>query len=143
MKKLGQEFPSGMARRSFLNDNADSVEKKGYMRKFTEDDIVDFKNNLSETDIQINDIEEEKKEVVNVFKLKLKPLQNQRQKLLKDLKHKAEFVTEECYKFIDTETRMVEYYNVEGEMIETRPANADELQRNLFQDLRKNGTENQ
>jgi hypothetical protein len=143
MKKLGQEFTSGMARRSFLNDNADSVEKKGYMRKFTEDDIVDFKNNLSETDIQINDIEEEKKEVVNVFKLKLKPLQNQRQKLLKDLKHKAEFVTEECYKFIDTETRMVEYYNVEGEMIETRPANADELQRNLFQDLRKNGTENQ
>jgi hypothetical protein len=143
MKKLGQEFTSGMARRSFLNDNADSVEKKGYMRKFTEEDIVDFKNNLSETDIQINDIEEEKKEVVNVFKLKLKPLQNQRQKLLKDLKHKAEFVTEECYKFIDTETRMVEYYNVEGEMIETRPANADELQRNLFQDLRKNGTENQ
>jgi len=143
MKKLGQEFSPGMARKSFLNDNADSVEKKGYMKKFTDEDIVDFKNNLSETDIQINDIEEEKKEVVNVFKLKLKPLQTQRQKLLKDLKHKAEFVTEECYKFIDNETRMVEYYNVEGELIETRPANADELQRNIFQDIRKNGTENQ
>jgi hypothetical protein len=143
MKKLGQEFSSGMARRSFLNDNADSVEKKGYMKKFSDEDLIEFKNDLSETDIQINDIEEEKKEVVNVFKLKLKPLQSQRHKLLKDLKHKAEFVTEECYKFIDTDTRMVEYYNVEGEMIETRPANADELQRNLFQDIRKNGTENQ
>ena len=143
MKKLGQEFSPGMARKSFLNDNADSVEKKGYMKKFTDEDIVDFKDNLSKTDIQINDIEEEKKEVVNVFKLKLKPLQTQRQKLLKDLKHKAEFVTEECYKFIDNETRMVEYYNVEGELIETRPANADELQRNIFQDIRKNGTENQ
>ncbi|MFA6185511.1 MAG: hypothetical protein WC720_05205 [Candidatus Shapirobacteria bacterium] len=142
MKKLGQEFSPGMARKSFLNDNADSVEKKGYMKKFTDEDIVDFKDNLSKTDIQINDIEEEKKEVVNVFKLKLKPLQTQRQKLLKDLKHKAEFVTEECYKFIDNETRMVEYYNVEGELIETRPANADELQRNIFQDIRKNGTEN-
>jgi hypothetical protein len=143
MKKLGQEFSPGMARKSFLNDNADSVEKKGYMKKFTDEEIVDFKDNLSKTDIQINDIEEEKKEVVNVFKLKLKPLQTQRQKLLKDLKHKAEFVTEECYKFIDNETRMVEYYNVEGELIETRPANADELQRNIFQDIRKNGTENQ
>ena len=143
MKKLGQEFSPGMARKSFLNDNADSVEKKGYMKKFSEEDLIDFKNELSETDIQINDIEEEKKEVVNVFKTKLKPLQSKRQKLLRDLKHKSEFVTEECYKFIDTETRMVEYYNVDGEMIETRSANADELQRNLFQDIRKNGTENQ
>ena len=143
MKKLGQEFSPGMARKSFLNDNADSIEKKGYMKKFSDDDLIDFKNQLSETDIQINDIEEEKKEVVNVFKLKLKPLQSQRQKLLKDLKHKAEFVTEDCYKFVDMDTRMTEYYNVEGELIESCPANADELQRNLFQDLRKNGTENQ
>lgn len=143
MKELGKDFTPGMARKSFLNDNADSVEKKGYMRKFTEDDIVDFKNELSETDILINDIEEEKKEVVNVFKLKLKPMQSKRQKLLRDLKHKAEFVTEECYKFVDMETRTTNYYNVEGDLIESRPANADELQRNLFQDIRKNGTENQ
>lgn len=143
MKKLGQEFPSGMARRSFLNDNADSVEKKGYMKKFSDEDLIDFKNELSETDITINDIEEEKKEVVNVFKTKLKPLQSKRSKLLKDLKLKAEYVTEDCYKFVDTDTRTVSYFNAEGEEIESRPANADELQRNLFQEIRKNGTENQ
>jgi len=142
MKKLGLEFSQGMARKSFLNDNADSVEKKGYMRKFSDEDIIDFKNELSEIDIQINDIEEEKKEVVNVFKLKLKPLQNQRQKLLKDLKQKSKFITEDCYKFVDTENRITEYYNVEGDLIDSRPANADELQRNIFQDIRKNGTDN-
>jgi hypothetical protein len=140
MKKLGQEFSQGMARKTFFNDNADSVEKKGYMKKFTEDDLVDFKNDLSETDIVMNDIEEEKKEVVNVFKQKLKPLQQKQQKLLRDLKLKAEYVNEDCYKFIDANTRTVEYYNVEGELIESRQANADELQRNLFQEIRKNGT---
>jgi hypothetical protein len=142
MKKLGQEFLPGIARKSFLSDNCDCVEK-GYMKKYTPEELVELKNKLSETDIQINDIEDEKKEVVKIFKTKLKPLQGDRQGLLKAIKFKSEFVNDECYKFIDTDTRMVEYYNVEGEMIETRPANADELQRNLFQDIRKNGTENQ
>lgn len=141
-KRLGLEFSPGMARRSFLNDNADSVEKRGYMKEFSEEELAKFKNELSETDIQINDIEEEKKEVVNVFKTKLKPLQSKRAKLLKDLKYKSEHVTEDCYKFVDTETRTVEYYNEDGVLVETRTANADELQRNLFQDIRKNGTEN-
>jgi len=59
------------------------------------------------------------------------------------LKEKCQYVNETCYKFIDTDAGMVEYYDDEGIMIESRPANADELQRNLFQDLRKNGTENQ
>lgn len=139
-KELGKEYPLGIERDNFLKDNADSIEEKGYMRKFNEDELQDMKSELSETDILINDIEEEKKSITNGFKIKLKPLQLVRTNLLKNLKQKSEFVKEICYKFIDGKN--VLYYNSQGDLIDSRPANADELQRNIFQDIRKNGTEN-
>ncbi len=141
-KELGKEYPLGIERENFIKDNADSVEEKGYMKRFSEQELLDQKDELSTVDIDINDIEEEKKEAVKEFKTKLKPLQSIRTSILKNLKQKAEFVKENCYKFIDNDTRMVSYFNAEGDLIETRPANADELQRNIFQEIRKNGTEN-
>lgn len=110
------------------------------MKRFSDDEIQEKKNDLSEISIAINDIEEEKKEAVKVFKDKLKPLLKGKGQLLKNLKQKAEFVNETCYKFIDNDTRMVSYYNAEGDIVESRPANATELQRTIFQDIRKTGT---
>jgi len=138
--ELGKEYPMGIVRENFLKDNADCTELKGYMKRFSDDEIQEKKNDLSEISIAINDIEEEKKEAVKVFKDKLKPLLKGKGQLLKNLKQKAEFVNETCYKFIDNDTRMVSYYNAEGDIVESRPANATELQRTIFQDIRKTGT---
>ena len=55
-----------------------------------------------------------------------------KQKVLKNLRDKAELVEEECYKIVDVKNREVGYYNENGDLVESRPAYRDELQLNLF-----------
>lgn len=112
------------------------------MKPFTPEEMARMKESLSETDIEINDIEEEKKDAMKEFKARLEPLTTERKKTLEGLKKKAEFVTEKCYKFIDQEAREVGYYNANGDLIESRPAYSEEMQGTIFQMPRKTGTNN-
>lgn len=139
-RELGKEY-SGEKRVEFLRDNCDSVEEKGYMKRFTPEQLLQMKDTLSETAIVINDIEEEKKVVVAEFKKKIDPLNDEKKRLLSGLKNKSEYVTENVFKFVDPSSREVGFYNADGELIESRPAYADELQTNIFQ-MQRTGTHN-
>lgn len=125
-----------------LRDNCDAIEKVGYTRTFSPDELTDRKEQLADTSIKINDIEEEFKEVKTDFKERLKPLEETKSKLLTELKNKSEYVTEDCYKFIDHDSRMVGFYNTEGELVSSRQIMSKELQKNIFHPL-KTGTENE
>jgi len=140
-RELAKDIPQGNQRVAFLTDNCDKVEEKGYMKRFTQEQLSQMKEELSETAININDIEEEKKIVLEQFKERLKPLTEEKFRLLRGLKNKAEHVTERCFKFIDLDNREVGYFNEDGELIESRPAYADELQGNLFR-MKATGTDN-
>ena len=140
-RELGKDIQQGEARRQFLADNADAVEKKEYMRHYTPEELLKLKESLSETCISINDIEEELKEVKKEYKDRLEPLLNKKKEALEGLKKKAELVEEDCYKFIDEDAKEVGYYNQNGDLIESRPAYSEEIQKTIFQVLRKNGTE--
>jgi hypothetical protein len=140
-RELGKDIKDPKERVAFLHDNCDNVEEKGYMKRFTPEQLLKMKGELSETSIKINDIEIEKKLVNKDFNLTLKPLVEERKTILTGLKNKSEHVTERCFKFIDAETREVGFYNEDGELIEARPAYADELQGSIFQVVRKTGTE--
>lgn len=142
MQTLGKEFKNPIERINYLNDNCDKVEEKGYMKKYTPEEIQAMKEDLAETSIKINDISIEKKEFLNSIKERLNPLSAHRATLLKGIKEKAVFVNEKCYKFIDQEEREALFYNSEGDLIEKRPAFPDELQGSIFQVNRKTGTNN-
>lgn len=141
-RELGKDIQQGEPRRKFLEDNADAVEKKEYMRHFTPEELLKKKEGLSETCISINDIEEELKAIKQEYAERLKPLIEAKKRVLGELKKKAELVNEDCYKFIDPDTREVGYYNQNGDLIESRPAYSEELQTTMFQVIRKTGTEN-
>lgn len=136
-KELGKDIEAGKKRIAFLMDNCDKVEEKGYMKRFSPEELTEMKDDLSEIAIGINDIEEEKKAVMEEIKFRLKPLSEEKKRLLTGLKNKAELVSENCYKFVNLETRQVGYYNQEGDLIDFRSANADELQGNIHQMMRK------
>lgn len=139
-KELGKEFIDPEQRIRFLKDNCDKIEERGYMKRFTPDKIQEMKEALAETSIEINDIDVEKKAVMADFKVRLESLAEQRKELLKGIKNKAEFTTENCYKFVEMEEKMVGYYNGEGDLIDARPAMGDELQGTIFQIGRKTVT---
>jgi len=139
-KNIGKEYSNKAQREAYLKDNCDKVEEKGYMKFFTPEELQGHKENLAELSIQIDQVEDEKKESVRYFKEKLDPMKKQRSETVKNIREKSEYVREECYKFIDREERQTGYYNSEGDLIELRPATADELQMNIFN--LKTGTNN-
>lgn len=141
-KSLGKEFKNAIERINFLNDNCDKAEEKGYMKRFTPEQIQAMKEDLAETSIKINDIQIEKKDYLKAIKDRVDPLSTHRSELLKGIKEKATYTTEKCYKFIDQDSKEVGYYNSEGDLIEARPAMPDELQGTIFQMQRKTGTNN-
>jgi hypothetical protein len=137
-KELGKDFTDRSQREAFLKDNCDKVEEKGYMKPFTSDELQGRKENLAILSIQIDEIEAEKKAQARYFKNALEPLTKQRKEMVDDIRQKSKYVNEICYKFVDDNERMVGYYNAEGDLIESRPATADELQPSMFTIIRKN-----
>lgn len=138
-KTLGKDY-AVTQREAFLKDNCDQVEEKGYMKRLTPEQIQENKEKLAETAIAMNEIAIEKKKIALEFKTQLEPLTAIKGEILTLLKQKAEYKKEICYKFVDQEEKMVGYYNAEGDLIEARPANAEELQGTIFQIGRKTGT---
>jgi hypothetical protein len=128
---LCQDVPEEV-RAEYLEANADSIEEIGYVRKFSNEELDELKQELAESSIEINDIEEEKKGVVDRFKKRVEPLQKGVKTNLKKIKEKSEFVKENCYKFTYQEQGMVGYYNDRGELVSSRPLRGDERQGRIF-----------
>lgn len=126
--------------KSFLGPNCDGREEIGYMKQFTPEEILEMKDTLSEVAIQINDLEIKRKELMDQLKEETKPLTDQKKTLLVNIKQKAEFVTENCFKFFDQDTKRVGYYNAEGMLVQERPMRADEYQLTIKMGM--TGTEN-
>lgn len=139
-RELGQEYKNLAQREAFLKDNCDACEQKGYMKPYTSEELQGHKEELANVSIEIAEIEAEKKQVEADFKRRLKPLKKSRAIMVSNIKSKAEYVNEVCYRFTDQETKETGYYNKEGILVECRPATADELQPNIFSMVRKTGT---
>lgn len=139
-KTLGKDLPPSQ-REVFLRDNCDAVVDTSYMKRFTPEEIQAKKEKLSNVDIALNDIEEEKKDALADFKFQMEPLKEERKELLKNIKEKAVLVSEKCFKMVDRDARMVGIYNAAGDLVDERVALADELQGTIFQITRATGTE--
>ena len=139
-RELGQDIKNPIQREAFLKDNCDACEQKGYMKPYTPEELQGHKEKLANVSIEIAEIEAEKKQVEADFKGRLKPLKESRAIMVPNIKSKAEYVNEVCYRFTDQETKETGYYNKEGILVECRPATADELQPNIFSMVRKTGT---
>lgn len=139
-KFLGQNIPED-ERWQFLQDNAVAVEEIGYTHRFTPDELAQKKESLAETSIKINDIEIEKKEVMDGYKEQLKPLNEEKQKLLENIKKGSEYVHDEkCAKILYYEEKMAGYYNKLGELVYSRPIMPQEMQKTIFNMNLKTGT---
>lgn len=140
-KFLGQEIPE-QERWKFLQDNADAVEKIGYTHRFTPEELAQKKERLAEVSITINDVEMEKKQAMEDFKERLKPLTEAKHELLDHIKRGSEFVeNEECVKILYHEEKMAGYYNRLGELVYSRPIMPQEMQKTIFNINRKTGTD--
>lgn len=139
-KVLGQEY-EGKARIDFLRDNCDAVEDLGYTKQLPNEEIEALKDRLVENNIQLRDVRADKKAANKEFNDQIKQLEDSNDEVTGKLKAKSEFVTEACFKFVDTETREVGYYNREGLLVYCRPGRPEEMQKSMFSPVLRTGTE--
>lgn len=140
-KEYGKEY-SLEEREQFLRNTCDGMEEISYSRLFTPEELAKQREVLTEASIALVDIETAKKEAMADFKEQAKPYEEQKAKAIENLKTKSETVFETCYKYIDEETKMVGFYNAEGNLVSSRPAFPDEMQKTVFAEIRKTGTDN-
>lgn len=140
-KEYGKDYPLG-EREVFLRNTCDGTETVSYSRVFTPEELAEQRELLTDASIMLADIEQAKKDALAGFKEQAKPYEEQRSKAIKNLRDKAETVEEECFKYLDEETKMVGFYNVEGNLVSSRPAFPNELQKTVFAEIRKTGTDN-
>lgn len=140
-RQIAKEYQDKDVKLRFLKDNCDKLEEVGYMKPYASEDLQAYKDDLANLSININEIEVEKKITSDSYKEQLKPLYEERKELLSSIKQKAVYTKEICYKFTDQDERMTGFYNSEGNLIECRPAMADELQPKMFS--LKTGTYNE
>lgn len=137
-KELGKEYENKTQRVAFLKDNCDGCENKGYMKAYSPEELQGHKKKLANVSIEIAEIEAEMKQVQAEYKGRLKPLKEERTIMVGNIKSKAEYVTEICYRFTDQERKETGFYNEDGDLVECRPATADELQPTIFAVVRGN-----
>jgi hypothetical protein len=139
-KSKGKELADLAERARFLSYNCDKVEEKGYTKYFTKEEMQELKDRLANLSVRVEEVEGEKKALESHFKPLLKDLNGQLRETVSDIRAKAKYVREQCYKFVDCEGREVGYYNADGDLVESRPATADELQLTIFPSGLKTGT---
>lgn len=131
MKQLFEDADP-IQRKQLLIDNADDVVEMSYHKSFDSDQLANRKEDLVNTSIKIAELEKDIADYRAQVNEELKPLKKQRDQLISDLKSKGEDVFEKCYKMVNTEEKVAEFYNAEGYCIMTRPATREELSPNLF-----------
>jgi len=136
-----QEEKNPEKKAQLIKDNCDEVlENYSYTKKFTPDELDEFKDELSEVSIEEDNLQEELKELSKGLKEKIKPKKEQKKILLKRLREKSEMIKDSVYVLKDEENYCV--YNSEGELITSRKLKQSEKQKTIFQTIRKTGTNN-
>jgi hypothetical protein len=116
-----------------LEGAACKVKEEGYTKVLNADELTAKRADLSDICIDINDIEEEKKEVVADFNIRLKEPKEDRAKLLASIKHKSEFRKANLYYIDDQENGFMYIFDEKGECVESRGLTPTEKQTSIKQ----------
>lgn len=103
---LGHEYEDLEEREDFLANNADSIEKMEFIKRFNSDELMKKKDLFALQSARASDIEEEIKDFREQKKAELKPIKEEISSLLKEIKQKGSMVNEKVYKFVDRDSKM-------------------------------------
>lgn len=114
-----------------LHEKCDEVQEFSYDKSFTATEMSEMKDVLADQSIALSDVEAEFKEVKQTYADQMSPMKQNIKLTIGHLKTGKRLVTEPCFKFVDRENKETGYYNEDGELVYSRPANMDEMQLKL------------
>lgn len=125
-------------RAQILRDNCDKIVEQCYTRKFNTEETNEKRAELANVSIQIADLEEKLAEIRADYKGRIKPLIERMGKIRGELKSGGEWVSGECYQFLDADEGKAALYDPKGYKIEERDMRPEERSRTIFQGIREN-----
>jgi len=114
-------------RANLLKANADEVIEFIY-QEFTITEMERIREALAERMVNLLDIDTEFEGIKSEFKDKITPLKNEVSELTGYEKYKARLVTEQCFKFVDTDAKKLCIYSQDGICVQERDLTPDEMQ---------------
>jgi hypothetical protein len=118
-----------------LHEKSDAVEQISYDKSFTASEMAEIKDELADESIKLSDVEAEFKEVKQTYTDQMAPMKQTIKLAIGHLKSGKRLVTEPCFKFVDRDNKETGYYNEDGELVYSRPANLDEMQFTIQHDM--------
>jgi len=115
-----------------LQQNADKAENKTYQKPLTDEEKTARRLELTENSIELFDLREKKKEASKVFKIQIDPLEKANTKLLTEIRTGQASVEGIIFHMANHEDGMMEFYDGEGYLIESRRLLPAEKQGNLM-----------
>lgn len=124
-----------------LRDNCVRTEEMTYSRKFTPEEMIIQKDELSKQDLKLEREEAEKKRITAEFNERIKKIKLERSRILEGVCTGVEEVTEMVYLLDDQEEKRMGYYTSKGILVHERPLAPDENQLRITgKTIQLNGT---
>lgn len=132
MSKLFMPEIEPQQRLLLLQQNADHIEETTYYKPLTADELDLRREELTDNAIKLSEHEDEKKEIMGEFKVKMDPLIKRNKKLLSECKTRQAEIVGALYYMANHDDGMMETYDAAGELIASRRLRPDEKQKNIF-----------
>jgi len=135
--KIGQHYDQAFVDmskeeiRQNLEAIAYGVEEKSYTKVLSDEELEEKKDEYAEIGIKLSELEEEKKDFMDNFKLKTKEPKIKSGILLNAIKFKSEQVHGKLHLIDDQESGMMYYFDNTGTCVDARPLFKNERQMKL------------
>lgn len=136
MQYLYQGYPVP-ERVRMLEANAAKAEDMTFSRQVDDEELTQLRERFAALNVQLAQIEKEKKEMLAEFKERMKPLKGDAAHILNTLSAETEEVKERVYLFPDHETSKMLIYDRYGVLVKSRRLRPDEKQTDIISSIRK------
>lgn len=135
LTELIQMTPS--QRKEFLENNAHTIEEGQYFRRFDDEDIRLNQSEYMEKSIELKRITDEFDQIKADYKQKIKGLETVRTKLMSEMMQNGEWLDGKQYGFDDQILGKMEYYDADGNFINSRRLLPNERQLSINSSISK------
>lgn len=124
-------------RKEFLENNAHTIEEGQYFRRFDDEDIRLNQSEYMEKSIELKRLTDEFEQIKADYKQKIKGLESVRTKLMAEMMQNGEWLDGKQYGFDDQILGKMEYYDIEGNFINSRRLLPNERQLTINSSISK------
>lgn len=142
-KELLKTTPLPMRGEILRNSCYKVLDNEFYTRKLEQEEVAECKTELFERDVEIQQIEEELKEVKSDYAKRIKDLYGRRSELIKTIQFESISQRGTVFLMDDQPNGLMGIYDVNGFLINQRPLKPEERQGSLLSVLRTGTDDNE